>query len=108
MGKKGGNGERKNEVESVGAGGVERPCRGERILPALDPLKGLGRLVLTAGLLLTGVGLVVLALSRFGFSWKLPGDILIQKRNFTFFFPIASMLLLSAVISLLLNLILRR
>ena len=75
---------------------------------ALEPLKGLARLLLTAGLLLTGVGLVLLALTRFGFAWELPGDILIQKKNFILFLPIASMLLISVVLSVLFNLILRR
>ena len=37
--------------------------------------------------------------------WKLPGDIVIDRGNFKFYFPIATSILLSVVISLILFLI---
>ena len=39
---------------------------------------------------------------------RLPGDIYIQRRNFTFFFPLTTSILLSVVLSLLLSLFFRR
>jgi len=39
---------------------------------------------------------------------RLPGDILIKKGNFTFFFPLASSILLSIVLTLILNFLFRR
>jgi hypothetical protein len=72
------------------------------------PLTALGRVLVAAGLILVGACLVFIVVSRLGLSWRLPGDILIQKKNFTFFFPIVTMLLLSVVVSLVLNLFLRR
>ncbi len=59
-----------------------------------------------------GVGLVLLGiLLKLGLNlrWlgKLPGDILIRRENFTFYFPLATSLLLSFLLSLILFLILR-
>ena len=39
-----------------------------------------------------------------GFLGRLPGDIVIERENFTLYFPITSMILVSLVLSLLLNL----
>jgi hypothetical protein len=77
-------------------------------MTTLDTLRSLGRLLLTAGLTLAAVGLVLVVLSKFGLSGRLPGDILIQKKNFTLFFPVVSMLLLSVVLSVVLSFFLRR
>jgi hypothetical protein len=55
-------------------------------------------------LIVLGTSLVILGL---GWSWfrhlplfRLPGDIVIERPGFRFFFPITTMLLISAVISL--------
>lgn len=45
--------------------------------------------------------------SRIPFLGKLPGDILIQKKNFTFYFPLATSIIVSVVLSLILYLISR-
>ncbi|WP_341479107.1 DUF2905 domain-containing protein [Heliobacterium chlorum] len=59
-----------------------------------------------AGLLIFG-GLFWL-LSQFISLGKLPGDISWQKGNVSFYFPLASSLLLSLILTLLLNLFGRR
>ena len=60
------------------------------------------------GRILIGVGIVLIVL---GVAWpflsksplgRLPGDFLIQKKDFTFYFPLATSLLLSVLLSLLL------
>ncbi len=63
----------------------------------------MGLLIVGAGLALALVGLVVYF---GGFSWfgRLPGDIRYQGENTRVFVPITSMLLASAVLTLLLNL----
>jgi hypothetical protein len=61
-------------------------------------------MLVTIGLLLVGVGLVVMLVGRIPGLGRLPGDILIRRGNFTFYAPIATMLLLSLVLTLLLNL----
>ena len=46
-------------------------------------------------------GILILG-ERFGLG-KLPGDIFIERENFTFFFPIVSSLIISLILTLLLN-----
>lgn len=64
----------------------------------------LGKALLVIGGLIAAAGLLLLFFNRFG-PGRLPGDIIIQKENFTFYFPITTMLLISAVLTLLFNLI---
>ncbi len=67
-------------------------------------MEGLGRLLIIAGIVLALAGVVVSALGRVPWLGRLPGDILVRRDNFTFYFPLASCLLVSAVISVLLYL----
>jgi hypothetical protein len=60
----------------------------------------MGRLIVTAGILLIIVGLIVLGAERLGIRLgRLPGDIRIEGRRGGFYFPIATCLVLSAVLS---------
>lgn len=74
----------------------------------LNPFGGLGRLLIVAGLFLLVLGV----LFQFGekiFSGKrLPGDILIRRGNFTFYFPLGTCILLSLILSLVMALFTRR
>jgi len=65
--------------------------------------RSLGLVIVAAGLALALVGLVVYF---GGFSWfgRLPGDIRYQSENTRVFVPITSMILVSAALTLLLNL----
>lgn len=47
--------------------------------------------------LVTGIAWPWLSATQLG---RLPGDIVIQRENFTFYFPITTMIVVSAVISL--------
>ncbi len=69
----------------------------------------LGRLLIFFGLILVGMGVLVLALGKLGTIGfgRLPGDIVIQRENFSCFFPITSMILLSILLTILLNLLAR-
>ena len=58
------------------------------------------------GGLIAVTGLLLLLFGRFGLG-RLPGDIIVQRERFTFYFPIVTMLLVSAVLTLLFNLISR-
>lgn len=62
----------------------------------------MARVLMTIGALLVAAGAVVWAVQRFlpGLG-RLPGDIVYQKGNFTFYFPIATCVLLSLLLSLL-------
>jgi hypothetical protein len=66
----------------------------------------LGKLVALMGvLLLVGGGLLMLA-GRFGMT-RLPGDLVFAGRHWKVYFPLASSILVSLVLTLLLNLLLR-
>jgi len=62
----------------------------------------LGKMVVIAGIALVVIGLLLMAGSRvssFGLG-RLPGDIAYKGKNVTFYFPIVTCLLLSAVVTL--------
>lgn len=66
----------------------------------------LGRLLLVLGVGLLLVGGLMVLLGKIGFG-KLPGDIHIQRENFTCFAPIVSMLLLSILLTIVVNVAIR-
>ncbi|MCM8794892.1 MAG: DUF2905 domain-containing protein [Candidatus Omnitrophica bacterium] len=68
----------------------------------------LGRLLIFSGLLLIGVGVLVTLLPKIPWLGRLPGDILIRNEKFTFAFPLMTCLVLSLLITLLVNLFFRR
>jgi hypothetical protein len=65
-----------------------------------------GFLIVVAGIALVVVGLLVLT---GGLSWfgRLPGDIRIERGNARFYFPLASMLLVSLALTLVVSLLRR-
>jgi len=67
----------------------------------------LGRLLVIGGVSLAAVGVVVLLAGKVPFLGRLPGDIVYHKGGTTFYFPLVTCLLLSLILSLLLNLIRR-
>jgi hypothetical protein len=60
----------------------------------------MGKLLIIMGITLLIVGILFIALPKITSLPKLPGDILIKKDNFTFYFPWVSSLVISAVLSL--------
>lgn len=61
----------------------------------------MAKFLIVAGLVLAGVGVLWLVGERFGLG-RLPGDIVVERGNFKFYFPFATSLVLSVVISLIL------
>lgn len=61
----------------------------------------LGRALIFLGVILTAFGLVVLLAPKIPWVGRLPGDLLIQRERFSFYFPLASCLLASLLLSLL-------
>lgn len=59
------------------------------------------RTLITIGLLLTVLGVLWPWLQRIGLG-HLPGDIIIERENFRFYFPVTTMILISVVLSVLL------
>ncbi|HLM82186.1 MAG TPA: DUF2905 domain-containing protein [Terriglobales bacterium] len=66
----------------------------------------LGRLLVMLGIALVVIGGSVMLLGRTGLPLgRLPGDVLYRGKNTTFYFPLASSILLSVVLSIVLFLI---
>jgi len=66
-----------------------------------------GRLLIVAGALLLGVGLFFTLGGRVPFLGRLPGDISFRSGNVQVFVPLVTCLLLSVVLTLVLNLLFR-
>jgi hypothetical protein len=69
---------------------------------------GIGRLLIIAGALLLIAGLLISFGGRFFGLGKLPGDIVVRRNNFTFYFPLMTSLLLSVILTLVMWLFSRR
>lgn len=63
-----------------------------------------GRYLIYAGIFLLVIGVLFLFGDKIPYIGKLPGDIYIKKKNFTFYFPIVTSILLSLLISLIIYL----
>ncbi len=64
----------------------------------------LGKMLVAAGLLLAAVGGVLIIAGKLNIPLgKLPGDITYQKKNLTVFAPFGTMLVVSLILTLILN-----
>jgi len=71
-------------------------------------MAGLGKLLVFIGIVVVIIGLVTwLAGDKLNWFGQLPGDIRVERKNFTFYFPLVSMILRSAAISMFLWIIRR-
>ena len=59
----------------------------------------MARFLVVLGLVILAIGLLWPHLSRLGLG-RLPGDIVIERENMTFYFPLMTCLLLSVLLSL--------
>lgn len=67
-------------------------------------MSDLGKVLVIFGLILVGLGLVILYGPKIPWLGKLPGDIAIKRENFTFYFPLASSLVISILLTILFSL----
>jgi hypothetical protein len=71
-------------------------------------MAGLGRMLIFAGVVLLVIGVAVVLLGRTNLPiGRLPGDILYRGKRTTFYFPLATSILLSVVLSIVLYVISR-
>ena len=69
-------------------------------IQAMDPLRELGRMLLVVGIVLVIIGALLAFGAKLPFRLgRLPGDIAWQGKNTSFYFPIVTCILLSAVFS---------
>ena len=68
----------------------------------------LGRIIIIVGAILLVLGLILVFSERIPWLGRLPGDIVVKRQGFTLYFPVVTMLLVSVVLTVLLNLFWRR
>ena len=73
----------------------------------MSGFEGIGRIITIVGIIIVVLGLILVLGERIPFLGKLPGDILIKKGDITFYFPVVTFLLLSIVLTLIINFIWR-
>lgn len=74
----------------------------------MPELNNLAKLLMLIGAISLIVGALFYFAGRIPGIGKLPGDIYIQKKNFTFYFPMATSIIISIILSLILWLINRK
>lgn len=67
-----------------------------------DMLLFVGRFLVVLGIAIALLGLLILVFRHSGIPLpgSLPGDILVQKKNITFYFPLATCIILSILLSI--------
>lgn len=70
-------------------------------------MQGFGKSLIVMGLAIAAVGGVLTLAGKFSWFGRLPGDIYIRRENFTFYFPLATCIFVSLLISLILWLLRR-
>lgn len=68
----------------------------------------IGKFLIILGIIVTVLGVLLTFAGKIPFIGKLPGDIVIQKRNFVLYFPLGTSILLSIILSLIFYLLSRR
>ncbi|WP_042682166.1 DUF2905 domain-containing protein [Anaerosalibacter massiliensis] len=66
-------------------------------------MEHMGKILILMGIILLIFGVIIILGGKIGLG-KLPGDIFIKRGNFTFFFPIVSSLIISLILTIILNL----
>lgn len=63
----------------------------------------LGRVLVIFGLLLVVIGALLIFAPKIPLLGRLPGDIVIRRENFTFYFPVATCIILSILVTFLIR-----
>ena len=61
----------------------------------------LGKMLILLGVFIILIGFLLLIGEKIPWIGRLPGDIIIRKKNFTFYFPIVTSILISIILTLL-------
>jgi Zn-dependent protease with chaperone function len=67
-----------------------------------------GKMLILLGIFIILIGLFFLVGDRIPWLGRLPGDFIIRKKNFTFYFPLATSILISIILTLLFTFLSRK
>jgi hypothetical protein len=74
----------------------------------MSDFSGLGRILIVIGLVIAGIGLAIVFAGKIPWLDGLPGDFLFRGKNFSFYFPITTSIVISVILTLILWFINRR
>ena len=74
----------------------------------MDPRFYIGRILVIFGIVFVALGLIFMLSGKIPFIGRLPGDIAIRGKNWSFYFPVITCIILSIILTFLLNLFFRR
>ena len=69
-------------------------------------MEGIGKILLIVGGIIVILGLMLVFSHHIPFFGKLPGDVFIKRDGFSFYFPIVTLLILSLLITIIVNVVL--
>lgn len=68
----------------------------------MDGIHYIGKFLIILGVVIIVIGGLLLLSGKIPWIGRLPGDIIIQRKNFTFYFPLATSILLSLLLTFIL------
>jgi uncharacterized protein HemY len=68
----------------------------------MNEFHSIGKLLILSGVILLVAGLVISFWDKIPFIGKLPGDIKIEGKNFTIYFPLVTSIIISIIVSVIL------
>lgn len=74
----------------------------------MTPFESMAKMLIFAGVLMVLLGGLLFLGGKIPGIGKLPGDIFFRKGNFSFYFPLATSILLSILLTVILNIFFRR
>lgn len=69
---------------------------------------GIGKILLIIGLVIAGIGALILLGGKIPWLGRLPGDFYYKGKNFTFYFPLATSIIISIILTVILMFISRK
>jgi hypothetical protein len=70
-------------------------------------MESIGKSLVLVGLAIVVIGIAIWGLSSIPYIGRLPGDIYVRRGNFTFYFPLATCILISIIATILFSLMRR-
>ena len=64
----------------------------------------LGKMLIIFGIVIAGIGVLLLVGDKIPWMGRLPGDIMIKREKFTFYFPIVTCIIISIILTLVFSL----
>lgn len=64
-------------------------------------MKNVGKWLIIIGSVLFIAGLILLFIEKQSGGWRIPGDVVIKRENFTLYFPLGTSIVISLIVSLL-------